>query len=561
MDRSTVNKLQHQYWVTKQTVYRKLGKKDDECIVASDAELDAKLELFKSIRQTSSAMNKLLDRYQERICYLAHEQNAMGRFMKEFGKSDKSAAGKMMIQMGKSLIYCSQQEIGLRPPLLRLYQEVETFRNRAVEDTWETVHHMEKNRTEYRAALNWMKNVSQELDPDMNKQMDKFRNVQTHVKGSKAQFDKLKLACLQKIDLLAAARCNMFSHALIQYQNAMQKITAKNAKIFNTLAVTCQGYQHYEFSVVKELAEPATKLAEETGSKGKELTDQILFDFNDELEDESKVKDNVPKEDSDRNKPSSDMDLLDPTNASQLLENLLGGPMDMSPETESARDALDLGLGLCGSVDGKEKESGGGSSSGAATGSLINVGSFKSQGSKRDKDKDKDGKEKDVMDLLCSEDFESIPFETESDTLLLLNEISSAAPLLSMQTDEPLIPNLENTTPKPSSSILNSLNVLKPSSSTTSSSTFMPSHLLDLGNLNFDTSGELDLLSLSLDTSTPLANAPASQAEHQTPAANTNSNNSVKSWYDLFADLDPIGNPDSINKKSEDGKESDSRYC
>ncbi len=46
----------------------------------------------------------------------------MGRFMKEFGKADKSAAGKMMIQMGKSLIYCSQQEIGLRPPLLRLYQ-------------------------------------------------------------------------------------------------------------------------------------------------------------------------------------------------------------------------------------------------------------------------------------------------------------------------------------------------------------------------------------------------------------------------------------------------------
>ena len=46
----------------------------------------------------------------------------MGRFLKEYGKTDKSAAGKMMIQMGKSLIYCSQQEIGLRPPLLRLYQ-------------------------------------------------------------------------------------------------------------------------------------------------------------------------------------------------------------------------------------------------------------------------------------------------------------------------------------------------------------------------------------------------------------------------------------------------------
>jgi hypothetical protein len=68
MDRSTVNKLQHQYWVTKQTVYRKLGKKEDECIISSDSELDAKLELFKSIQQSSHTMNKLLDRYQERIC-------------------------------------------------------------------------------------------------------------------------------------------------------------------------------------------------------------------------------------------------------------------------------------------------------------------------------------------------------------------------------------------------------------------------------------------------------------------------------------------------------------
>jgi len=68
MDKVTLDKVQHQFWVKKQAVYRKLGKKDDECIVASDAELDAKLELFKSIQLTSSTMNKLLDRFQERIC-------------------------------------------------------------------------------------------------------------------------------------------------------------------------------------------------------------------------------------------------------------------------------------------------------------------------------------------------------------------------------------------------------------------------------------------------------------------------------------------------------------
>ena len=38
------------------------------------------------------------------------------------------------------------------------------------------------------------------------------------MKQSKSRFDKYKLDCLQKVDLLAASRCNMFSHALILYQ-------------------------------------------------------------------------------------------------------------------------------------------------------------------------------------------------------------------------------------------------------------------------------------------------------------------------------------------------------
>ncbi|PKU29459.1 islet cell autoantigen 1-like [Limosa lapponica baueri] len=67
--------------------------------------------------------------------------------------------------------------LALRAPLSRLYQEVETFRYRAISDTWLTVNRMEQYRTEYRGALLWMKDVSQELDPDLYKQMEKFRKV------------------------------------------------------------------------------------------------------------------------------------------------------------------------------------------------------------------------------------------------------------------------------------------------------------------------------------------------------------------------------------------------
>ena len=44
-EQSTVHKLKETYWTTKQAVYKKLGKKQDAHIVASDAELDAKLEV------------------------------------------------------------------------------------------------------------------------------------------------------------------------------------------------------------------------------------------------------------------------------------------------------------------------------------------------------------------------------------------------------------------------------------------------------------------------------------------------------------------------------------
>lgn len=74
------NNMQHQYWVTKKSVLRKLGGKEDECIISSDAELDAKLELFKSVNDSCLQLQRVIDLYQERLCYLAQEENALGRY-------------------------------------------------------------------------------------------------------------------------------------------------------------------------------------------------------------------------------------------------------------------------------------------------------------------------------------------------------------------------------------------------------------------------------------------------------------------------------------------------
>lgn len=65
---TTLNKIQHKFWVTKQAVARKLGKDEDEHIVSSDSELDAKLTLFRSIDDTTRALQMIIEHYQDRVC-------------------------------------------------------------------------------------------------------------------------------------------------------------------------------------------------------------------------------------------------------------------------------------------------------------------------------------------------------------------------------------------------------------------------------------------------------------------------------------------------------------
>ncbi|KFP89832.1 Islet cell autoantigen 1, partial [Apaloderma vittatum] len=261
-EKSVVNKMQQKYWKTKQTLIKVTGKKEDEHVVASDADLDAKLELFHSIQRTCMELLKAIELYQKRICFLSQEENELGKFLRSQGSQDKTRAGKMMQATGKALCFSSQQRLALRAPLSRLYQEVETFRYRAISDTWLTVNRMEQYRTEYRGALLWMKDVSQELDPDLYKQMEKFRKVQAQVRHAKLNFDKLKTDVCQKVDLLGASRCNLLSHVLTTYQTTLLHFWEKTSHTMAAIHESFKGYQPYEFTMLKSLQDPVNKLTE-----------------------------------------------------------------------------------------------------------------------------------------------------------------------------------------------------------------------------------------------------------------------------------------------------------
>ncbi|PWA20645.1 hypothetical protein CCH79_00011459 [Gambusia affinis] len=208
-------------------------------------------QVFHSIQRTCMELLKVIEQYQRRICFLSQEENELGRFLRFQGSQDKSRAGKIMQATGKALCFSSQQRLALRKPLCRLYQEIETFRYRAISDTWLTVNRMEQSRTEYRGALLWMKDVSQELDPDTHKQMEKFRKVQDQVRTTKSSFDKLKNDVCQKVDLLGASRCNLLSHILTTYQTTLLHFWGKTSHTMAAIHESFKGCQHNEVSAVK----------------------------------------------------------------------------------------------------------------------------------------------------------------------------------------------------------------------------------------------------------------------------------------------------------------------
>jgi len=67
---------------------------------------------------------------------------------------------------------------------------------------------MEEARTDYRAALAWLRATS--VDPDNLSQVEKFRRVQLQVKSSKDKFDQLKWS-IQVSSSTAERATNIFS--------------------------------------------------------------------------------------------------------------------------------------------------------------------------------------------------------------------------------------------------------------------------------------------------------------------------------------------------------------
>ncbi|VDI04580.1 islet cell auto antigen 1 [Mytilus galloprovincialis] len=555
-DTSTVHKIKETFWTTKQAVIQKLGKKEDEHVVASDAQLDAKLEVFRSIQRSSMELLKVIEKYQDRLCRLSQEESSTGRFLKSQSNIDKTRAGKMMAAVGKSQSFSAQQRLAMRVPLVRLYQEVETFRYRAISDTLMTINRMEGARTEYRGALLWMKDVSEQLDPDTYKQLEKFRKVQAQVRKTKAKFDKLKLDVMQKVDLLAASRCNMFSHVLANYQSTLLHFWEKTSRTMTAVAESFKGYQYYEFNIIKDLAEPSRKLAEETG-KDKEA--DIDDDFDPSNYDYIKEKCQKQREEFDQELSSRLEGHIDENDDQNLLQNNGDISENISDDRliefedyhdDEGKDSLQTNGSLQNLYEGD------GHTLNDENKSILSRDSKKSDTSSPFIEFEEDKPEEDFsgqiistsekMKLtkvnkkdkdLLSDDLD--PDDTDKDDMTILNEILNAP---STEEDE-FSAEWQAVFGDGRTATTMATNQ---GSETEQHAEFMPSNLLDL---NKEMSG------INLSQGEPQqGNKMVSGQNLQQPKAKSQKKKGqdMSAWFNLFADLDPLSNPDAIGKTEED---------
>lgn len=82
-----------------------------------------------------------------------------------------------------------------------------------------------------------------------------------------------------QIDLLAAARCNMFSHVLVAYQAALLDFATKTSYTFQAALKILEETPQYSFTILKDLTQ--VPVVRDNPSEPKEIApldfDQMLF--------------------------------------------------------------------------------------------------------------------------------------------------------------------------------------------------------------------------------------------------------------------------------------------
>ncbi|CAG04987.1 unnamed protein product, partial [Tetraodon nigroviridis] len=467
-DSSVMARMQKKFWKTKQVFIKATGKKEDEYVVASDADLDAKLEFFRSVQSTCTDLLKAIEKYQQRIIRLSQEENELGLFLRFQAEHDRSKAGNMMDATSKAL--CTSAKQRRRECVLNIFSSADGSLHTAAPlapgggDVPNAGHsgHAPDRRPDgegsHRVPRSWLW----------------MKDVQAQVRGTKGQFEKLKNDVCQKVDMLGASRCNMLSHSLCTYQTTLLHFWEKTAHAMSGIQTAFQGHVQYQFTTLK--------VGKSTGEAKEDLRDP--------LEELADLKDDEKKEKS-------------PSNT----DSLVSLDDDRAPRAGPS-------LGTAG-----QNESRGGPS--LLTGTTLQMEEEEEEDVER-------GDMAFLKDLLSPGPGASDEFSREWQDAFGVFEPAN--------------------TPQPADETVTSGAPANPPSS--SPTGFLPSQLLDhsLSSTGLKLISGVFFLLFSGWSTPPMFQA----VPLQIPPAPPVGSKDMSAWFNLFADLDPLSNPDAIGRSADE---------
>lgn len=270
---SALTKLRQAYWEAKRNLNNSLGTQDDDCWTSNDSDLDKRIELLQEADICCNRLLKYLLQYKRALCTIMTAEENLGLILVEYGTKDTTHAAKLMVISGRAITESAKQRAPLKSQVVEVYHEVQTFHLKATADVLQTVTKMEKVRKSYRSGLLWMKNESRNLDPDVNKKLNKFRKVQEHIKHLNMRFDAAKLESMQKIDLYLLSRCNLFSKSLVPYREVFCKMNMNYATLTKSAVqnIPSSSSYKYKFETLKELNEYSTRQKMESSHQSSKL--------------------------------------------------------------------------------------------------------------------------------------------------------------------------------------------------------------------------------------------------------------------------------------------------
>nr|CAD2161111.1 unnamed protein product [Meloidogyne enterolobii] len=267
---STKLRMKQAFWSAKQLLREKMGKREDEHILAADAELDLNLQQFYQIKESTKRLLDSKCKLHREFSDLSHLEFDIAELFLDC-KDEKKHLQRVMQMTANSFALCAKERQNLLLLIARFYHELNEFYERAVLDCAQSVEAVEKARLDYRGSLLWMKKCSDALDPELRDSngLEDFRAVQNVVKTNKQKFDVLKEDITVKVDTLKKARIKLFDEILNDYKSVLFKFYEKTADEFTACTEEMAGLESYEIDVLKILNDPI-KVAEEKQKERKE---------------------------------------------------------------------------------------------------------------------------------------------------------------------------------------------------------------------------------------------------------------------------------------------------